>query len=150
MDLVLWRHCDAEDGAPDETRRLTPRGLAQAARMAAWLARNLPADCRILVSPATRARQTAEALGRPFETVAALAPGASVGAVLDAAGWPDAHGTALVVGHEPALGRVAGRLLGGEASELPLAKGAIIWLVDRAPPGGVDVALKLARTPESA
>ncbi|MGZ5154068.1 MAG: histidine phosphatase family protein, partial [Burkholderiales bacterium] len=31
MDLILWRHADAEDGANDAARRLTPKGLKQAA-----------------------------------------------------------------------------------------------------------------------
>ena len=60
MDLILWRHCEAEPGAPDMGRRLTPKGLKQAARMAPFLERHLPDTCRILVSPADRAQQTAQ------------------------------------------------------------------------------------------
>src|SRR5581483_8393797 len=108
MELVLWRHCDAEDGVPDGARRLTPRGRAQARRIAAWLAPRLPAHARLVVSPAVRARETADALGR----------GASVDAALGAAGWPDAEEPALVVAHEPTLGRVVGALL-GEGRERP-------------------------------
>lgn len=130
MELILWRHCDAEAGVPDELRALTPRGRAEAARMAVWLRDRLPPGCRIVVSPAVRARQTAEALGLPFETLPDVAPGASAGDVLRVAGWPDAAATALVVGHEPTLGRVAARLL-GEAGERPLAKGGVVWLASR-------------------
>ena len=96
---------------PDELRALTPRGTADAARMARWLRERLPPECRIVVSPAVRARQTAEALGLPFETKSELAPGASVVDVLRASGWPDAIATTLVVGHEPTLGHVAAHLL---------------------------------------
>ena len=35
MELLLWRHAEAEDGFPDAERRLTPRGEQQAQRMAA-------------------------------------------------------------------------------------------------------------------
>ena len=63
MDLILWRHAEAEDGVPDGARALTKKGLKQAAAIAAWLKPRLPDATRILVSPATRAQQTAAALG---------------------------------------------------------------------------------------
>jgi len=128
MDLILWRHCDAESGVPDELRRLTPAGRRQARRMAQWLGPRLPAQCRILVSPAVRAQQTVEALDRPYETVSALGPGAAASELLRVAGWPDAPTATLIVGHEPTLGNVAGQLLSGEDGERPLAKGAVVWL----------------------
>ena len=40
MDLILWRHAEAEVAAPgqdDLQRALTPKGERQARRMAAWL-----------------------------------------------------------------------------------------------------------------
>ena len=63
MDLILWRHAQAEVGEPDEGRALTQQGRKQAARMAAWLDRSLPNGCRILCSPTMRTVQTAE-IGR--------------------------------------------------------------------------------------
>ncbi len=57
MDLILWRHAEAEDeadGQHDLERALTPRGEKQAARMAAWLDRHLPEGASILCSPARR------------------------------------------------------------------------------------------------
>jgi phosphohistidine phosphatase len=128
LELILWRHCDAAPGAPDDARPLTPRGRDEAARIARWLGPRLPADCRIVVSPALRAQQTASALARPFDTDAKLAPGASVSDVLRAAGWPDAQATTLLVGHEPTLGGVAGYLLHGIGAERALDKGAVVWL----------------------
>src|ERR1700730_11276879 len=89
MDLILWRHAEAEPGEPDLGRRLTAKGIQQAERMATWLDHHLPDTCKILVSPADRAQQTALALKRKFRTAPELAPGASVSAVLAAAGWPD-------------------------------------------------------------
>ena len=32
MDLILWRHADAEPGEPDDQRRLTAKGKKQARR----------------------------------------------------------------------------------------------------------------------
>ncbi|MGB6053615.1 MAG: histidine phosphatase family protein, partial [Burkholderiaceae bacterium] len=42
MELILWRHADAEPGEPDLERALTAGGRRQAAKMAAWLDRKLP------------------------------------------------------------------------------------------------------------
>jgi len=132
MQLILWRHCDAEDGVPDLSRRLTARGRNDASRMARWLAPRLPASARILVSPAVRAQQTAAALKRTFQTSAALAPGAAAADVLRVAGWPDGPQIVLVVGHEPTLGEVVAQLLHGEATGQPLRKGALAWLTQAA------------------
>ena len=148
MDLILWRHCDAESGPPDALRRLTPRGRTQAQRMARWLAPRLPDDCRILVSPAVRAQQTAHALRRPFQTVPELAPGASVEAVLRVIDWPAAGGTTVIVGHEPTLGHVAAYLLSGDGSGSPLDKGAVVWLAQRRH-DGAGAALEVAIRPDA-
>ena len=59
MELILWRHAEAEMGEPDEGRALTAKGHKQAWKMAEWLDHNLPNSCKILVSPATRTVQTA-------------------------------------------------------------------------------------------
>ena len=99
--------------------------------MAAWLERHLPDSCRVLVSPARRAQQTAQALGRKFKTVADLAPGASVAAVLAAANWPDSRESVLIVGHQPTLGEVASLLLAGEEAGWSIKKGGVWWLTDR-------------------
>ena len=116
MDLILWRHAEAEDadvGADDLARALTPKGERQAERMAEWLNRRLAHSTRALVSPALRCQQTAKALGRKFRTVEAIGPGASAEALLVAAGWPDASEPVLVVGHQPTLGLAASLLLIG-------------------------------------
>ena len=141
MVLVLWRHCEAEPGIPDETRPLTPRGLAQAERGAAWLNQRLPADARILVSPAARAQQTAHALGRAFETSADAGTGASALALLDAVRWPEAE-VVLVVGHQPTLGRIVAWLVDNERGERVVGPGELVWL-DGEP--GRDVSVTLAR-----
>lgn len=128
MDLILWRHAEAQPGEPDSERRLTAKGVKQAARMAKWLDQHLPETCRILVSPAARAQQTAMALERKFRTVDALAPESDVEQLLLATKWPKARQTVLVVGHQPTLGLAAARLVAGEASEWWMKKGGIWWL----------------------
>ena len=66
MDLLLWRHAEAEDGIPDLKRKLTTRGEKQAQQMADWLRIHGSKNLRILASPAHRCQQTAQALALPF------------------------------------------------------------------------------------
>jgi phosphohistidine phosphatase len=148
MDLILWRHAEAEPGEPDLGRRLTSKGLKQAERMAQWLDSHLPDTCRVLVSPADRAQQTAVALQRKFKTVPELAPGASVAAVLAAANWPDSREPVLIVGHQPTLGAVASFLLSGEEAYWSVRKGAVWWLSNRAKEGVAAVVLKVVVAPD--
>jgi phosphohistidine phosphatase len=135
MDLLLWRHCEAEPGEPDLGRELTGKGEKQARRVAAWLHAHLPDSARILVSPARRAQQTAAALAelapRKVKTVDALAPGASAEDVLRAARWPDGKAAIVVVGHQPTLGWVASRLLTGAEADWPIRKGGVWWFSSR-------------------
>ena len=131
MDLILWRHAEAEDGPPDLERRLTPRGHKHAARVAEWLLQRLPAKFGVLASPARRAQETAQALRVAFRTVDALAPGASVAAILKAADWPDRKSAVVIVGHQPDLGRVALHLVSGAAGDGTIKKGGLWWLTNR-------------------
>lgn len=130
MELVLWRHADAEDGAVDLARRLTPKGEKQAAAMAQWLRAHLSGRYTLLASPATRAQQTASALGTPI-TEKSLAPGASVAAIVKAA--EKYRGIVIVVGHQPDLGRAAAQLVAGAQAEWSVEKGAVWWLAGEAP-----------------
>src|SRR5688572_9717451 len=119
MQLILWRHADAEDGAPDLERRLTAKGHEDAAEVARWLLARLPPDFELVASPAVRAQQTAEALKRSIRTDKRLAPGASVDALIAAAGWPGADGTVVIVGHQPDFGCAVAYLLSGKTLEWP-------------------------------
>jgi phosphohistidine phosphatase len=148
MELILWRHAEAEDGVPDGERALTKKGRKQAAALAAWLKPHLPKQVRILASPATRAQQTAAALELPFVTAREIAVGATAGEVLRAAGWPDAGGTVVVVGHQPTLGRVAAVLLAGEEADWSVKKGAIWWFTRRVRDGGGQVLLRAVIGPD--
>ena len=133
MDLILWRHADAESGVPDEDRKLTAKGEKQAERMAAWLKENLPKGAVVLASPAHRARDTAIAFTKKFETSAEVGTTARPQSVLKAAGWPRGEGTVLVVGHQPTLGQAAALAVTGKPADWSIKKGAIWWLVARNP-----------------
>lgn len=127
MELILWRHADAEEGFPDAARKLTEKGLKQARNMAQWLKPRLPKNTRIIVSPAKRTRQTALALSNDFEIVQEVGTGATAYTVLTAVDWPYAEGTVLVVGHQPTLGNVAASLICDSRAGFSLKKGAIWW-----------------------
>ena len=131
MELILWRHADAEDGIPDAERKLTAKGLKQAARMAKWLRARIPDSAVVLASPAKRAQQTAQALTPDFKTVAELGLAASAEGVLRAAGWPDREGCVVVVGHQPTLGETAALALTGKKEPWSVKKGAVLWFVRR-------------------
>jgi phosphohistidine phosphatase len=131
MELILWRHADAEDGVRDEERRLTAKGRKQAQRMASWLRRRLPRGARILVSPTQRTQQTARALATRFEVSDDVGPAATAQSVLKAAAWPRGTGAVLVVGHQPTLGQAAALALTGAPADWSVQKGAVWWLETR-------------------
>ncbi|GAB3411782.1 histidine phosphatase family protein [Massilia agilis] len=131
MELILWRHAEAElaaAGQHDAQRALTAKGRRNAARVGAWLDRQLPAHCRILSSPAVRCRQTAEALGRKFSCDHALALDSSAAQILAASGWPAHRLPVVVVGHQPLLGQLAALILTGQEHDWKIRKGSVLWL----------------------
>jgi phosphohistidine phosphatase len=150
MELIFWRHAEAADAVPGESdlaRALTAKGHKQAEKMAAWLNPRLPAETRVLVSPALRTRQTVAPLACDYLLEAAIAPEASPEALLDAVGWPRADGVRLIVGHQPTLGLVIAHLL-GVPGPLSVRKGAIWWLKSRHRETGNAWVLKAALTPD--
>jgi phosphohistidine phosphatase len=153
MDLILWRHAEAEDEAAsggDLQRALTPRGEKQAARMAAWLDRQLGESVKILCSPALRCEQTVLPLGRKYKIRDELAPDAPPEAILSAAQWPDAKQPVLIVGHQPTLGQTAAKLLGMKPQELTIRKGAVWWFRSRERDGGDQTVLVASLPPDMA
>lgn len=151
MDLILWRHAEAVDdhAIPDGRRRLTVRGEKQAKKMAAWLSERLPRNPRILVSPTERTQQTAHALGLPFEIEPRLGIGGDCADLLAAAGWPEAHGAILLVGHQPTFGRLAALLLAGAESDWSVKKGAVWWFVRRTREGQAQTILRAVIGPDN-
>lgn len=127
MELVLWRHADAEAGAVDMKRQLTDKGRRQAGKVARWLRPRLEGPWEILVSPAARAKQTADALDLDYDVRLALGPLATEDALLREVDWPANGRNVIVVGHQPTLGRVAARLLAGHRGDLSVRKGSVWW-----------------------
>lgn len=152
MDLILWRHAEAEIAAPgqdDLQRALTPKGERQARRMAAWLNHRLAATTRVLVSPALRCRQTAEALGREMRIVPAMAPDAPISALIAASRWPKAAEPVLLCGHQPTLGRLAAHLLAGAEQDWAIKKAGVWWLRWRQRDGEPEVTLHAVQGPDA-
>lgn len=156
MDIILWRHAEAEDTASsDLARRLTPRGERQALLMATWLESQLGDMAqrtdrwRVIASPAIRAQQTAAALGMPVETITSIAPDAPAEAILRAADWPNNKENVIVVGHQPTLGMVAARLINGTEGYVSVKKGAVWWFRHRERAGGPQAILVAMVTPDT-
>ena len=148
MDLLLWRHADAEDGIPDAGRALTKKGLKQAKLVAQWLKPRLPADCLILASPAKRAQQTAAALDLPYTTERRIGVQANIADLIAASNWPQGKGTVIIVGHQPTLGQLAARLLAGEPSNWNIRKGALWWFSSRAGHNDSETVLRAVVSPD--
>ena len=147
MNLLLWRHAEAEEGFPDAGRRLTPRGRKQAEKMARWLHEFGPSPLRILVSPARRTVETAAFFNKSYELCEDLGVDGTPSELLTAAGWPDHSGSVLIVGHQPTLGVVASQLLGGSDDSLSFKKGALWWFARRHREGDGETVLKAVISP---
>ena len=165
-ELLLLRHGIAEERSPelpDRTRALTDKGRQRTrAVLERALALGLVAD-RMLSSPFTRARQTAEmarsvGLAPALELSETLEPGhdplpllvsalaglapASIGGGAER----QARLRVLLVGHEPDLGRLAARLLGANPEAIQLRKAglALLALPAGATPGSASLRLLLS------
>lgn len=132
--LVLFRHAKSDWDAgfdSDQERPLNKRGKRDAKRMGRYLA-GLGVPERVVTSSAVRAVKTvelaAEAGGWASEILVEErlyeADPATVIAVIQE--QPDAHGTLLVAGHEPAFSETARLLIGGGALRFPTGAMACI------------------------
>lgn len=150
MDLILWRHAEAEEGENDLQRALTRRGLKQADAMADWLRNHAPSGAQVLASRATRSQQTAGALTSKHKVVKGLDPDRGVADLLAAVDWPEGGGAGcvIVVGHQPTLGRAAALLLGGAEADWSIKKGAIWWFSNRVRADETQTILRASLVPE--
>lgn len=129
-NILLWRHAEAEvlmHGEQDSARPLTKKGKTQAKQMSAWLKKYLPKGCQILVSPAIRAMQTAEALDKVWIVDDAIHPEATLLDVLAVLGQCQ-NESVMLVGHQPWIGELAASLLAIPDGQLSIKKGAVWWL----------------------
>ena len=111
MRLMLFRHAKAEKGAPgmrDRDRELAPRGLKDAPRMGAYMARHKLIPDLVLVSPARRTRETWDGLAtalptRPVTFEDRLYESGHEAILATVRETEAAVTTLLVVGHNPGL-----------------------------------------------
>jgi phosphohistidine phosphatase len=148
VELILWRHAEAEEGFPDSSRKLTAKGKKQAQLMADWLRPRLPEDIRVIVSPATRTQQTAAALSNQFETLKDIGPGVSSKVLLAAAGWPEGKGAVLIVGHQPTLGEAAALIMSGSTQGWGIRKGAVWWFSHKQKGLSAELSLRTVISPD--
>ncbi len=150
MDLILWRHAEAvepDEGMPDMDRSLTERGQRQALDVANWLNEQRLPKLSVICSPALRAQETAKLLGRPYMVSKALAVGSAPAEMLAAAGWPDHSDAVMLIGHQPALGRLASLLLSGAEADWTVKKGGIWWFTNRVRRDETQTVLRAVMTP---
>src|SRR5690606_28063051 len=104
----LLRHATTEGfrpGFPDRDRRLTEAGQAEAARLGDWLREQAIGVEQVLCSTAVRTRQTLAGLGlaAPAEFSDPLYGGGTDTILEELRLLDDGIGTALLIGHAPAV-----------------------------------------------
>lgn len=112
--LWLLRHAEAEDGSPDEERRLTERGERQAQDAGQALARLGISLDACLTSPKMRALQTAQLACDPLGVEVTVEPALS-GEPFDAGQLVAGLGEVLLVGHDPSFSLTVHDLTGAQA-----------------------------------
>ena len=133
MRVILFRHGpagdrDARRWPDDRLRSLTPRGEERTRRAVRGLLRLEPGVSGVLTSPLVRCMQSAAILAKSAQlehtpgALDALAPRGSWRDVLLRLGESSPEAAVVLVGHEPELGKLAGVLLFGAPSALPLKK----------------------------
>ncbi len=151
-EIIFWRHAEAHDADADQddlSRKLTVKGQRQAERVAFWLDRNLPQHCKVFVSEAKRAQQTARSLPRKHKTLAELNPEAKPPDVLAAVGWGTQIEPIVIIGHQPWMGECIHWLLMDAMAPMAVRKGAVWWLQSRArDASSFEVIVRAVITPE--
>ena len=150
MELILWRHAEAENGKgiPDLERKLSSAGEKQAEKMAHWLVPRLPKKTRILVAPARRAKQTADFLNLPYTVERMLTVGADTADLLAAAKWPESETPVVLVSHQPAIGRLVSLFISGAEGDLPIKKCGIFWFSTREREHRTQIVLRAVMYPD--
>jgi phosphohistidine phosphatase len=134
MLLYVLRHAEAEALSPsglDADRALTDAGAKRMKAVSRAIARMEPAFDAILVSPLLRARQTAEPVAASchfkdeLQVTELLLPGSDPANLIEELATSEWK-SVLVVGHEPHMGRLFGRLLSGRKDlDVPMKKASL-------------------------
>ncbi|MEN8175799.1 MAG: phosphohistidine phosphatase SixA [Pseudomonadota bacterium] len=159
MHVLIIRHAIAEDpekfartGRIDAQRPLTAKGRKRMALAARGLRRLTDIDL-MAHSPLARSRQTADILNEQYpgtkaRNFDALAPGGDPDDVLDWLAYLSDGAVVALVGHEPDLSQLIGRLTTGAArSFVRLKKGAAVMLEFEGRPAAGGARLLWAWTP---
>ena len=140
MEIYFLRHGSAEPASAtvsDDVRELTEEGRREVWTVAEALREGGIAIERVVSSPLTRARQTAEMLAECFgvraETDGRLRSGCQLGDA-QAVILAQPYQRLMLVGHEPDFSAIVGQLVGG--AHLKLRPGGVAGLqADRVEPG---------------
>jgi len=134
MDIFILRHGAAEPrsggATKDSERKLTPDGKGGVREVARFLLERQGDFDRIITSPYARAYETAKIAGTALnlrdriEVWDELVPACDISAVFGRlGGFPPDH-RILLVGHEPCLSTLIGRIISGsDGTRIALAKG---------------------------
>jgi phosphohistidine phosphatase len=87
-------------------------------------------------------------LDRKFKIVPELGPLALPEEALAVAGWPDARGAVMLIGHQPWLGQLASLLLTGVAKDLTIKKSNAWWIARRQRDQGNELYLRAVLAPD--
>lgn len=143
-ELYLIRHGLAEERGeawPDDSKRpLTAQGMSRLRKEARGLAQLGVSFDVVLASPLVRTRQTAEIIAGGFDprphivNIDSLTPGGTYQAIVGDLEKHARKTRIALVGHEPAIGELAARLIGAR-QPLAFKKGAVCRIdVDALPP----------------
>ncbi len=135
MDLILWRHAQAQFAHHDLSRELTSKGQQDALVMASFIHNKLPENLRCFASEATRSQETLMALDKPFQISEILNPEAQPALVLP---WlfqelQSQSSSLLCVGHQPWLGYVCAQLISCQSDqeqphfEMNISRACLYW-----------------------
>ncbi len=135
MYLILMRHGIAEDGTPDEERRLTKKGARRVEAMARLLDRFGFRPDAILTSHRVRAVETARIVADAMDLDAPIAktdaidlagPWEHFEAVVNGAAGDG--GVVLAIGHQPQFGIFTSMAVHGESDPFDLRKAGCVGI----------------------
>jgi len=135
MDLFILRHGRAAspaEGSGDAARQLTAEGRDEIRTIARWMRSKTFRFDVIATSPLARASETAEIVARilkAYDRIEAweeLRPGGDPETVGYHAAQYGPDAAVLIIGHEPDLTHLIGRIItGGSGAHIVLAKGGL-------------------------
>ncbi|MBN3859027.1 MAG: histidine phosphatase family protein [Neisseriaceae bacterium] len=111
MELLLWRHAEAEDNPDDMKRHLTKKGLQQAEKMVKWITKHFPNEHTVWVSEAIRTQETANFLKHKPAIKPHLNPSSSAAIILNDILNNIFSENLIIVGHQPWIGDLTAHLI---------------------------------------